>query len=417
MPATNQIAEMRRPAPDIRVFFPVYCCGAFVSHGAISLCEELRKLGANVDMLAPAVRQSAMRPFMRRAMPELASRLLYRLGRERNLVKFAEVRYVGNLKNDDVCWCWPDTPAKTLRRVRGKDRLVVLERLNCHVVLAKPRLDEAYAALGIAPQHGINASTIDREDELISEATHVFSPSPMVTQSLIEAGVPNAKILETSNGWSPERINQKRVVPPKPPGLNVLFMGRVCVRKGAHLLLRAWAASGVKGRLTLVGNIEPVIRERCAAWLNRDDVSAVGRVTDVVPRYRSADVFALPSVEEGDPLVTHEAMACGLPCVLSPMGAGAVARHGIDALVHDPFDTDWWIDTFQRLSRSPDERQSIGRAAELRARFFTWEEVARRRYGLLQSIVHRANPTRYSTISADRQLSVDGLQAQPVLSR
>ena len=42
----------------------------------------------------------------------------------------------------------------------------------------------------------------------------------------------------------------------------------------------------------------------CATELNRADVRCMGFVRDIDKLYRDADVFVLPSFEEGDPLVT-----------------------------------------------------------------------------------------------------------------
>ena len=46
----------------------------------------------------------------------------------------------------------------------------------------------------------------------------------------------------------------------------------------------------------------------------------------------AADVFAFPSLFEGSAVVTYEALACGLPSVVTPE-SGSVARDGVDGFV------------------------------------------------------------------------------------
>ena len=59
--------------------------------------------------------------------------------------------------------------------------------------------------------------------------------------------------------------------------------------------------------------MEPAIAESCSSILLRSDVIHRDYTSDISLAYREADFFAFPSLEEGSPLVTYEAMANGLP--------------------------------------------------------------------------------------------------------
>ena len=154
---------------------------------------------------------------------------------------------------------------------------------------------------------------IQQEDEEMSLADFIFCPSPEVKKSFLEIGVPEDKLISTSYGWCPKRF--PNISPKKQPSdtVTVVFVGSVCVRKGAHLLLQAWEKAGIKGRLMLCGRIEPAIAEICSDILGRSDVIHIDYTTNVGAVYGEADIFAFPSLEEGSPLVTYEAMAHGLP--------------------------------------------------------------------------------------------------------
>ena len=89
--------------------------------------------------------------------------------------------------------------------------------------------------------------------------------------------MPESKLILTTEGWDPLRFPEQSTIVPKTSGeLTVLFMGSICVRKGVHLLLRAWEKSKIKGRLILMGKMEPEIAQTCADLLSRADVTHVG---------------------------------------------------------------------------------------------------------------------------------------------
>ncbi len=46
----------------------------------------------------------------------------------------------------------------------------------------------------------------------------------------------------------------------------------------------------------------------------------------------AADVFVFPSLFEGSAVVTYEALACGLPCIVTPR-PGSVVRDGVEGLI------------------------------------------------------------------------------------
>jgi glycosyltransferase involved in cell wall biosynthesis len=223
----------------------------------------------------------------------------------------------------------------------------------------------------------------------VEAADFIFCPSPPVAESVLEAGVPRSKILPTSYGWDPARFNggEARALAPI-GGITVLFVGTVCERKGAHLLLEAWSRAGISGRLVLLGFVAPRLATYCAHLLNRPDVICLPFNDDPVPFFRSA---ALPTLEEGSSLVTYEAMAVGLPLVTSPMGAGSVVRHDREGLVVDPHSAEALVGALRRMAVDAELRRACGEAGRERASEYTWEKVAARRYALVRSALRRTS--------------------------
>lgn len=124
----------------------------------------------------------------------------------------------------------------------------------------------------------------------------------------------------------------------------ILFLGRLNFKKGLDLLARAFgeiARRRPEAHLVLAGPDDgygPTVRR----WLDAEGV--LGRVTftgmllgrDKLAALRDADVFALPSYTENFGMAVVEAMACGIPVVISDRvniwrevaaaGAGRVTR-------------------------------------------------------------------------------------------
>jgi glycosyltransferase involved in cell wall biosynthesis len=128
--------------------------------------------------------------------------------------------------------------------------------------------------------------------------------------------------------------------------VRLLSVGRLAPAKGQLLLLQACAqlrADGLDFELTLVGDGPDRARleaERDRAGL-RDCVRLVGALNQAQVRaaLAQADVFVLPSLAEGIPVVLMEAMASGLPVVSCPVnGIPELIEDGCNGLFASPGD-------------------------------------------------------------------------------
>jgi N-acetyl-alpha-D-glucosaminyl L-malate synthase BshA len=107
----------------------------------------------------------------------------------------------------------------------------------------------------------------------------------------------------------------------------IIFVGRLCYVKGVKYLIQAMniiTKENRKVKLLIIGdgeerqNLENFVKE-----LNlENNVIFLGNFhNEKIPEYMSAsDIFVLPSLSEGFPVVILEAMACGLPIVATNVG-------------------------------------------------------------------------------------------------
>jgi glycosyltransferase involved in cell wall biosynthesis len=78
----------------------------------------------------------------------------------------------------------------------------------------------------------------------------------------------------------------------------------------------------------------------------------------------SADIFVLPSLAEGIPVVLMEAMSCGVPCVSTPVnGIPELITHQRTGLLATPGDVEALTLQLRRLIMEPELRRSLAEAA------------------------------------------------------
>lgn len=356
-----------------------HCIDAGVGHTFLSLTKSMSGPDLTVTAVAPSCEPDLRGEGFIEAVPAPLRGLCYKIPSAPGFM--AEACFTRLFDRLDAAYLFPGCSHRVLRKLAEYKKPLFIERINCHVGAAKAILDEAYARLEIEPAHGLASEGASRELEDISLADYVFCPSREVLRSYEAAGVPAKKLIGTSYGWSPARFPLRAESHGKSRKCVFLFVGYLSVRKGTHLLLRAWEKAGIDGKLVLFGNMEPAIERLCSGILNRSDVAWHRYNSDLGTAYAEADVFVFPSLEEGSPLVTYEAMAHGLPMLVSPMAGGEIVRNRIDGAVIEPYDEQNWIEALRKFSIDSDLREHCGNAARRRMDEFTWEQVGRRRAG------------------------------------
>jgi hypothetical protein len=181
----------------------------------------------------------------------------------------------------------------------------------------------------------------------------------------------------------------------------LLSVGNWVARKGTLDLLDAFGRLPADlATLHLVGRTDVDARytERVRARLGGTDLA--GRVvvhgpvtrSEVASFYASADVFVLPSYREPYGTVYGEAMAAGLPVVGWRAGNLAhLAQDGVEGRLLDPGDIAGLASALQRLAADADDRRRLATAALERGRRLpTWNDTARRFFGVLRELADAA---------------------------
>jgi glycosyltransferase involved in cell wall biosynthesis len=369
----------------LRVLHPLSAWGRGHIQTCINILKGMVNNGADVHLDLPRSRvdmgdipytASTIRPIDRFVVPPL----------EPYLKLSAERRFLARLRDGDIAWLWPGVSLETFYRVKQRGNPILMEGINTRIASANRIIARAYEMEGLPPPPDRNSEQPEREEEeMLSIASHFFSPSPLVDEAIMADGSSfSGHVIPTSYGaWN-------RAGPPEPRQadmpITVLSVGTVCIRKNAHGLLRAWAdAAPPNARLVLCGDVEPAVAALCAHELSLPSVIVRGHVDEIDSAYREADVFIMPSLEEGGPQVTYEAAVFGLPVIASPMGGGRMAETTDAVYPIDPYDRESMAEALLRFTSDAEMRKQYGDRTLAVAPQFDWNEVSRKRLEQLRT--------------------------------
>lgn len=162
----------------------------------------------------------------------------------------------------------------------------------------------------------------------------------------------------------------------------ILFVGNDYRKKGLPALLAALQHLPEEVVLAVVGNPAhiPTFLEQANAAGLAQRVFFLGALKDVTPAYLAADCLAHPTLEDTFAMVVLEAMAHGLPVVVSKesyCGIAGLLTPGVNALIlQNPQDAQVLADTLGEVLQDGHRRQRMSDEAVAFARSHQWSQVA-----------------------------------------
>jgi glycosyltransferase involved in cell wall biosynthesis len=368
------------------VLFGYHASNLGNSHVPLSLCRYWNESGRQSTLTVASANDEFSYPWLNPALKGIKKGLVYKLGGDRLQPKqMTEALFFRKENASSPVYLWAGLSLDIFERFSAKGTKIILERINCHRATSRKIILSACEHWNEQVPETFSESQIAEENRKLALADAVFCPSPMVKKSMLDNGVAEEKLMSTSYGWAPERfpsIGEPRQENAEPV---FLFTGTLCIRKGVLLLLEAWKKAGIRGKLLLCGGVYSDIEAAMERHKNTPNIEHIAYTKNIEAVYRKADAFVFPSLEEGGPMVTYEAMAHGSPPLVTAMGAGAIVRDGVDGAVLPDFDVDAWAAAMTEFAENRQKRMELGQNAREQARRFTWKNVAAQRAGLLEA--------------------------------
>jgi glycogen synthase len=172
----------------------------------------------------------------------------------------------------------------------------------------------------------------------------------------------------------------------------VLFLGRITYQKGPGFFLEAAArVAEIDPRVKFVvagsGDGLPAMVERAAelGLARRVHFTGFLRGDDVQRMYRQADVYVMPSVSEPFGISPLEAVAAGVPVIVS-------RQSGVAEVLREALKVDFWnvedlADKILSVLRRPALRRHLAQGAGSEVQRLSWDAAARRVTALYDEFV------------------------------
>jgi glycosyltransferase involved in cell wall biosynthesis len=221
---------------------------------------------------------------------------------------------------------------------------------------------------------------------------------------MMKRGIPSHRIRVILNGVNICRFNPKITEDEKSylrdkyglprDKILLLFVGGLRREKGIDLLI--WALHKLIQReknvfLTIVGAgyqrnyLETIVNK---LHLN-PYIKFLGSIpeSDLPRLYVSSDVFVLPSYLEGMPLVALEAMASGIPIIITDIFGKDLITDNIEGLLVPAKDINALSEAMYKLVTDSELRKKMGMAARKKAEKLSWKENAKKLFSIYQSLL------------------------------
>lgn len=197
----------------------------------------------------------------------------------------------------------------------------------------------------------------DAVRKALLETLH-FSPSKTVT-------IHNGVSTELFRPSSTHRMSLRTRLQIDNDDFLLVCTARLSKVKGVDILVHALAGvllRGVSCKCIILG--DGPLREKLIEQANRLNLERhvlfEGFQSDVTPYLQAASAFILTSHTEGLPLSVLEAMACGLPCIVTNVGGTAEAvMNGVSGLVISPSSIEQAENAIVYLATHPQERADM----------------------------------------------------------
>lgn len=206
-------------------------------------------------------------------------------------------------------------------------------------------------------------------------ADYIIVPSQYSLRSFIERGFSPAKVLVVPIA------NEKSTVPGSSPKgkFTVLCVGGDFYRKGMYYLLKAWEALALPDAELIIKGYLPEEFDYLRHIRNFTLIDRHLSDAEVALLYQRASIFVLPSIDDGFGMVVPEAMAAGLPVIITEnVGIADGIENGTEGYVVPIRDSKSLADKMRLFYEHPEQITRMGQAALVKSKEYTPEAYGER---------------------------------------
>lgn len=260
------------------------------------------------------------------------------------------------LNECDIFVGWANASLKQIMKAKKFGATTFIDRGSAHILYQKELLEKEGMKLDL--------EVVDRQLKEYEEVDYIIVDSTFIKESF-ELFDNSSKVHILTLGVDTEKYypNYSKKQNSK---FIALFVGGNWIRKGLKYLIKAWQEANLENaELRIIGG-------NIYEYSNKN-IKFIGHVDDIVKEYQNADVFILPSIEDGFALVVLEAMASGLPVIISNnVGAKDCVESGKEGFVIPAGNLRSLAYCIKFLYDNSEKRIEMGLNARKKAEMYSW---------------------------------------------
>ncbi len=241
-----------------------------------------------------------------------------------------------NKNNTDVLICWASICSLTIKKCKKMGIKTILIRGSTHIDYQIGLLEKEYLKFNkFFPKH--NYLLLNKEKKEYDLCDFIEVPSNFCKKTFIDNHFNKKKIYVIPRSIDTNIFQVKRTFNKKPK--NIIFVGNTIFRKGLIYLINSLGNLDFDFKLTIVGSINKNILFSLCKDISKYKINFTGHLNqqDLIKEYSKADIFCLPTLEEGMSNVILQAMSCSLPVIVTNISGGEdIIENNFDGIIIKP---------------------------------------------------------------------------------
>lgn len=263
------------------------------------------------------------------------------------------------------CYVFTQVGLETLRWARSNDVPTVLDNPNGHIRdYWEVFNEESLRWCGHKHIEHPTMMMVERVEEEYELADRIRVSSQWAKDSMVARGVSAGKIQVVFQPLNLSHFYPASERAETDGPLRICYVGNLNLAKGFTYLLRAIKAVGSEHiNLEVVGSTGSRSSRRLFER-ERRGLAVASAPGNPVPAYQRAEVFVMPSLHDGFGFVVAEAMACGLPVIVTEdCGAASWVSDGVTGWVIPSGEPNALAHSLKKAMRRRHELKAMGELA------------------------------------------------------
>lgn len=270
-------------------------------------------------------------------------------------------------------------------RAKQNGSLIVIDERSVHPNFLENIITKEYNDLGINKHFSVNNKEVLLKEYNIAD--HYIVSSEYAKRTFIDQGISKEKISVIPYGYDNTLFFPKDK---KDNIYRIIYVGRISIAKGVHYLYKSFKNLPIKDKeLILIGKVDKEILELID--LTDHEIKHYSYIpnNELNDYYCNSSVFVLPSLSDSFGLVVLEAMASGLPIIVTEnVGAADIVNSEENGFVVPIKDSRAISEKLLNLYENQNQREDMKRKSISAANKYSWDNYKNKIIDLYKNVLN-----------------------------